>query len=281
MKAFPICKVLQGVQSGHGKSWAGMKILAVANQKGGVAKTTTCVGVAFQAIEQGLRVLLVDFDGMGSLSKFFEPTGHHTGDEPSTSSLLFAANAKIVPEVLQPGVAILRADPNLALLAGLNEEGIKRPRANLRALASDYDLCIIDTPGVLGVNPPMTIAALVAAQSVVCPISVGLFEADALRNLIDYILWVRNSGKNPLLKMMGLLPSRIDTRSPVEMEALASVRNEFGSAVLPLQMGERASVKQATAKRKPIWRGVKGSGHKVAANEWQQATKYILTNLGN
>ncbi|MBI6621552.1 ParA family protein [Pseudomonas corrugata] len=280
MKTLPAIKLLAGK----------MKLLAVANQKGGVSKSTTCAGVAYKAREtfvigedgqpRKLRVLLVDFDAMGSLSLMFQPTGFHTGPEPTTSVHLFDEGATIVPEMLEPGFGILRSDKMLSQLAGVNGEGIKRPRNHLRALADDFDICLIDTPGVLGENPPMTIAALVATNAVICPISVGLFEADALRSLVDYIHWVRKSGKNPMLKMMGLLPSRINTRSPEEMGALAEVRENFGGDVLPLMLGERASVKQATAKRKPVWRGVKGAGHTVAAKEWHYATDYILNNMG-
>lgn len=257
-----------------------MKTLAVANKKGGVAKSTTCGAIAYKARERGKRVLLVDMDGQGSLSLLFPATGFHAGPEPTTASKLFVEGAVIVPEQLSEGFAIVRADKALDQLAGINEEGFKRPRSNLRQLAAEYDVCLIDTPGVLGTNPPMTIAALVAAHAVVCPISVGLFEADSLGGLVEYIQWVRKSGKNPMLQMMGLLPSRINTRSKEEMSGLQAVREMFGAIVLPLMLGERASVKQATAKRKPVWRGVNGAGHKVAAKEWNEATDYILTKLG-
>lgn len=256
-----------------------MKTLAVVNQKGGVGKSTVCSATAYAAHEAGKRVLLVDLDPQGSMSNSFPPTGTDLS-EPSTASQLFAASATIRPETLAPNLSILRADDALALLSGVNQDGQKRPARYLRELGQDFDVCIIDTPGVLGVNPPMTIAGLVAADAVVCPFGVGLYEGKALAALWKYLREVRSNGQNPKLRLMGLLPSKIHTTSREEMDALASLREQFGKAILPLMLGERASVKQAIAKRKPIWKGTRGAGHLKAATEWKAATHYILSDLG-
>lgn len=256
-----------------------MKILAVVNQKGGVGKSTVVVHNAYCARERGLRVLLVDLDRQGSLSTSFPPTGEHEG-EASSASALFSDGAVIVPEVLEEGFAIIRADEALSMLSGASRDGIKRPARYLRELASQYDLCIIDTPGVLGFNPPMTIAALAAADAVVCPFGVGLYEGKALADLWEYLKGIKAQGINPRLRLMGLLPSRVHTTSKEEMAALATLRAQFGNAILPLMLGERASVKQAISKRKPVWRGTKGAGHAKAGKEWREATTSILTNLG-
>ncbi len=256
-----------------------MKILAVANQKGGVGKSTVCVGTAYAAIESGKRVLLVDFDRQGSLSTSFLSTDSDN-ENVTTASQLFAENTIIHPEVISPELSILRADDTLSLLSGVNQEGIKRPARYLKELSRNYDVCIIDTPGVLGLNPPMTIAALVAANAVVCPFGVGLYEGKALSDLWEYLGSVRTNGYNPKLRLMGLLPSKVHTSSREEMEALDGLRAQFGKVILPLILGERASVKQAIAKRKPVWKGTRGAGHLKAANEWRAATQYILSDLG-
>lgn len=256
-----------------------MKILAVANQKGGVGKSTVAVHCGYAGREMGLRVLLVDLDRQGSLSTSYPATGEHSG-ESSTSSALFSENAVITPEILEPGLSILRADDSLSMLSGATRDGIKRPARYLRELASQYDLCIIDTPGVLGFNPPMTIGALVAADAVVCPFGVGLYEGKALADLWEYLKGIKSQGYNARLRLMGLLPSRVHTTSKEEMGALEMLRTQFGAAILPHMLGERASVKQAIGKRKPVWKGTRGAGHAKAAKEWREATSYILNNLG-
>lgn len=255
-----------------------MKTIAVVNQKGGVGKSTLAVHIAYAAEEAGKRVLLVDFDRQGSMSMSFPATSEQPG--ASTSSALFVEGAAIQPEWISERVAILRADEALAMLTGVSAEGIKYPARNLRTLAADFDICIIDTPGLLGVNPPMTVSALVAATAVVCPFALGLYEGKALSDLWSYLQSIKSRGYNPGLRLLGLLPSKVHTTSREEMDALFQLRKQLGGAILPLILGERASVKQAIAKRRPVWRGTRGAGHLKAAQEWREATGFILSSLG-
>lgn len=258
-----------------------MKLLAVANQKGGSSKSTLCVQTAFAAEASGLRVLLVDLDPQGSLGIAFQPTGAHEG-EASTASALFAEGSTIIPEVLRPGFAIIRADDFLEKLTADNKEGLKRPGRYLRTLAADFDICIIDTPGAIGENVPTTTAALVAADAVVCPFAVGLFEAKPLSKLWIYLQAVIGNGMNPSLRVLGLVPSKVNMKSAEEMGALANLRAHphVGKHIMPFELGERAAVKQSIARCKPVWVGVRGNGHRTAAAEWKTATHTILSGLG-
>lgn len=253
-----------------------MKILAVANQKGGVGKSTLAVHLAYAACEAGKRVLLLDFDRQGSLSMSFPPKEGATGMQ---ASALFAEALQGEPERISETLSIIRADETLSMLTAAVKGMEKRPARNLRALSAGFDVCIIDTPGSIGFNPPMTLAALVAADAVVCPISIGLYEGKGLADLWAYLKSVRTAAYNPRLRLMGLLPSKVNTRSREEMEALQMLRNQFGSVILPLMLAERASVKQAVMRLKPVWRGTRGAGHLAAAREWKEACDYILADL--
>lgn len=255
-----------------------MKILAVANQKGGVGKSTLAVHLAYAACEAGKRVLLLDFDRQGSLSMSFPAAD---GAEGMPASALFAETLQGEPERISDTLSIIRADETLSMLTAAVKGMEKRPALNLRTLAakSDFDVCIIDTPGSVGFNPPMTLAALVAADAVVCPISIGLYEGKGLADLWAYLKSVRTVAYNPRLRLMGLLPSKVNTRSREEMEALRMLREQFGAVMLPLMLAERASVKQAVMRRKPVWRGTRGEGHLAAAKEWKKACNYILADL--
>lgn len=254
-----------------------MKIFAVVNQKGGVGKTTVCVQTAFAGVARNLRVLLVGLDPQDSLSYVFPIQS----EGASTASALFAKDSVIRPEVLSANISIIRGDKFLQHLTSQNKEGLKRPAQYLRALSSEYDLCIIDTPGALGENAPTTTAALIAAHSVVCPFAVGALEATPLSELWVHLQNVRR-GDNPHLKILGLLPSKVNVKSEEELAALENLRAHphVGKNILPVALGERAAVKQAIAKRKPVWVGVRGSGHKSAAHEWKSATDAILDGLG-
>lgn len=256
-----------------------MATLAVVNQKGGSAKTTTTVHLAYAAAEAGKRVLLVDMDKQGSASLSFpRPEGVEAG---LTASHLFSAEAPSAkPENCAPNIDIIRADDRLAQLTATTPEALKRPAANLRRLLPDYDVCLIDTPGAIGFNPPMTISALVAADAVICPFSVGLYEGDALRDLREYLAKVTKGGYNPRLKMLGLLPSKVKTTSKRERDALEGLRATMGKSILGLTLADRQPVKYAIDERRPVWRGARTNSERMAAKEWRHACETILAQLG-
>lgn len=256
-----------------------MRTLAIANQKGGVSKSTLTAHLAYAAIEAGQRVLLVDFDKQGSLSETFVPV---EGGAPGlmASSLFSSAAPEGEPEVLGERLAIIRADETLALLSGGASGAEKRPAQNLRRFANRFDICLIDTPGAIGFNPPMTVAALVAADAVLCPFSVGLYEAKGLRDLWSYIKSIKTPAYNPRLRLLGLLPSRINTKSKEELAALEGMRVVFGPQMLPGMLAERVAVKQAIMRRVPVWKNTKGAGHLAAAKEWRAVCARILSDLG-
>lgn len=257
-----------------------MRVLAVANQKGGVGKSTLTVHLAYAAVEAGLRVLLVDLDKQGSLSLSFEATEGEP--EGLAASALFSADAPAgQPQRLGENLAIIRADETLSLLNGGVKDAEKRPARNLSRFAADYDLCLIDTPGAIGFNPPMTVAALIAADAVVCPFSVGLYEGKGLADLWAYLKSIKTAAYNPRLRLLGLLPSKVNTKSSEEREALDQLRAQFGPGViLPGLLAERTAVKQSIMRRRPVWRNTKGAGHLAAAKEWRAVCNHILGQLG-
>jgi chromosome partitioning protein len=257
-----------------------MRTLAIANQKGGAGKTTLTTHLAYAAVEAGLRVLLVDMDKQGSLSLSF-PTVEGAAPGVQASALFGDVPLTQAPEVIAERLSIIRADrETLSRLLGGGAGVEKRPAQHLRTLSDQFDLCLIDTPGSIGFNPPMTVGALVAADAVVCPFAVGLYEVDALQELWGYLKTIKTGGFNPRLRLLGLLPSKVNTKSKEERGALDQLRAAMGSAVLPYVLAERVAVKQATMRRKPVWRGTRGAGHLKAAQEWRDACNSILGNLG-
>lgn len=249
-----------------------MKTLAFVNQKGGQAKSTTAFHVGEAAAKEGKRVLYVDNDLQGSLSLLLPSTGGAPG--LLSSGLYDAEPSELMPEFLDASRAIIRCDKTHNFVG---DDVVKFPARHLRRLASHFDVCIIDTPGSLGARVN---ASLIAADAVLCPVSVGLLEMAGLADLWDFIRQVKSKGLNGKLRMMGMLPSKVNSKSPEEAEGLDSLRQQFGTAIFPHVLYERAAVKQAITKRRPVWVSTRGAGHLKAAKEWKAACNDILINLG-
>lgn len=252
-----------------------MKKLAVANQKGGVSKTTLCVHLAYAAMEQGKRVLLVDLDKQGSLTLSFPSSGNSASTGMLASSL-YEDGAIGKPEYINDKLSIIRSDDRLALLDGFEDELIPMPAKNLKRFADEYDLAIIDTPGGIGMK---LYAALTAADSVICPVALGLYEIAGLSELWQFIRGVKQNGYNPALRVLGILPCRINSKSREELDGLKQLRERFGEAIMPHTLAERAAVKQAISRRRPVWLNTKGAGHAAAGAEWKACCADILNRV--
>lgn len=251
-----------------------MKIIAIANQKGGVGKTTLSLHVGQYAAEKGLRVLMVDLDPQGSLSLYFQAKSGL-----KTSGLFNDKVALESPLKLSDKLSIIRAehqDRSLLAVNQMSNDIIITPKHLIKQFSGDYDLCIIDTAGSLGV---LMTTALSMANFVVTPVSVGLFELDAVVGLVHAIQQVKTSGLNPRLKHIGILPMKTNARSKNEMAGLESLREKYGKAIMPHMLTERAAVKNAVAARLPVWVKVRGVSHKKAAVEWTGACEAIINSI--
>lgn len=252
-----------------------MKSLSIANQKGGVGKSTLCVHICYAAIEQGLRVLLVDMDKQGSLTLTFPPKPEAKPGLLASTLYNPAASAEL-PETISPSLAIIRADNALLSIDKAPNDYIKHPAKALKRFDRDFDLCIIDTPPLLGLR---LMASLAASDCVVTPVPVGLYELAGVAELMQTIQVIKKQGFNPKLRHIGILPMRMNTRSKDEVSALASMRSKYGEAILPEIIVERAPVKTAIARRMPVWLKTRGDGHLKAAREWKAACASILERV--
>ena len=120
---------------------------------------------------------------------------------------------------------------------------------------------------------------MTAADYVITPVSIGLYELSGVADLMQTIHVIRTQGFNPKLKHVGILPMKTNSRSIEEKDGLESLRKRYGKAILPEVLPERAAVRKAVARRVPVWVSPRGAGHVKAAQEWRAACESILARI--
>jgi chromosome partitioning protein len=225
-------------------------VIAVANQKGGVGKTTTTANLGAALALRGRRVLLVDLDPQGNLTSAFglEKDAQQTVAESlldrrvplpvvsvangSTGGLEFSEPLAVVP------AAVGLASAEAQLMNKLGRE--LRLRDQLLNMHERYDYIMIDTPPSLGV---LTINALVAASKVIIPTEARFFSLQGLQMLeesIEEILYL-----NPRLEVLGILLSKMDRRLKEERQVANYLRTRWGVRVFATEVGTNSKILEA------------------------------------
>ncbi|MFM9108005.1 MAG: ParA family protein [Chloroflexota bacterium] len=235
-------------------------VVAFANQKGGVGKTTTAVNTAVHFARDGHRVLLVYMDPQGNATSSLG-----IGKDPdarSTYDLLTgeASLADVLVRDARPGLDLVPASPSLAgaevELVGA-ERRERRLEEALSAALTGYDVVLIDCPPSLGL---LTVNALTAARAVVVPIQCEFLALEGLGQLIQTIDLVKRS-LNPPLDVAGVLMTMYDARTRLSAHVVEEVRSYFPhrifAAVVPrsVRLAEAPSYGQAIAEYDPGSRG--------------------------
>jgi chromosome partitioning protein len=209
------------------------RVIAVANQKGGVGKTTTSVNIAAALSMKGERVLVVDLDPQGNASTALAT--EHRGDVPDVYQVLVddLPMAEIVKQV--PDMPNLYCAPATIDLAGAEIELVSlvaREARLRRALAAydaiDFDYIIIDCPPSLGL---LTVNALVAADEVMIPIQCEYYALEGLGQLLRNVDLIK-AHLNPTLRLSTIILTMYDGRTRLASQVAEEVRAHFGDTVL-------------------------------------------------
>jgi len=223
-------------------------IFAIANQKGGVAKTTTASNLAASLAMANQRVLLIDLDPQANLTSGVGLKGQSTA-----AGNIYAALTddqldphSVILSTAVDHLSIIPADRNLTgaeieLVNATNRE--LRLRRVLTPLRDDFDFIFVDSPPSLGL---LTLNALVAADAVLVPLNCEYFALEGIAELLSTIERVRES-LNPSLRLEGVLLTMYDDRTNLGQQVSANIRQYFGdqvySTVIPrnVRLGEAPS----------------------------------------
>src|SRR4026209_132408 len=252
-----------------------MKIVAIANQKGGVGKTTTAVNLGAALAESGKRILIVDLDPQANATSSF---GLQEVEDVSLYEPLLG-EASITEKILptrREGLFIVPADLDMA---GAEVEIARMPNhltrlaETLKPLQTDqtFDIVFLDCPPSLGI---LMSNALAAADELLTPIQCEYFALEGLVKIVRLIERVRDSGVNKRLQLGGIVMTMFDARTNLSEQVVAEVRQHFGERVYQTVIPRSVRLSEAPSFRKSILEyapsGAAAEAYRALAREFIQ-----------
>lgn len=210
-----------------------MKIWAIANQKGGVGKTTTAVSLAGHLVAQGSRVLVVDMDPQGSMTSYFgfDPDDMHQSIYSLFQLDNFTATniAPVLTRTKVEGITLLPASTALATLdrqLGTKEGKGLVLKKSLAELEGHFDYVLIDCLPMLGI---LMVNALAACDSLLLPVQTEFLALKGLDRMMNTLSMITRSRKSPLKSV--IVPTMFDRRTRASLESLQALREKYTDKV--------------------------------------------------
>ncbi len=244
-------------------------IIAVANHKGGVGKTSFAAHLSFRAAELGYRTIAVDLDAQANLSRCFVDIDSVL-DASSAADLFLSKTAPAPISTSEPNLSLIPANPGLSDVDGTDLQRLFNARTLLQAY--DAEVIIIDTPPQLSTR---TISAICSAQLVVCPFQPEKFSLEGLTDILTQIATMRTN-INPGLREATLVPNMVANNTPYHHEILTEARKAFGDSINPNQVSRSIEIPKAQEHRRPVWRNDRSR----SATEFRAVSDSLLRLAG-
>jgi chromosome partitioning protein len=232
-----------------------MQVIVVANQKGGVGKSTLAchLGWYFAEAAPG-RVAVVDLDPQANTSGTLQ-----TCQGGVAAARLFDGGVPAIAAA--PVLSLFNATRELGALDRASDAGrVKTFIANLGAIAPHFDYCVMDTRPADGL---LLRAALIGADHVLCPIELEQYSIEGLAQMLQTVFGVRQQF-NPKLNFLGILANRFNYHSAQQRDALPALLARFEQHVLPAKLATRSSIAETNRAGVPVWKLSKSAAREAA-----------------